>query len=918
MRIDDAFDPEHLNIAFHRLQPEMLLSSIRNWYAVAPRPAADRVYSNDWGNFAYHHYTTAYSGAHRTDDEASYLNEHFKNRMTGEEGNHSVFELLRRYSEGILVTDGTHPLCRYERVLRWRKISLILSQDLFTTAYTASEDLKHGRWRKNFIWPAIIGTDNKRLAQIAAQGLAENHFHLTGSTRMFSLSWMCMMNHPDQIGLFFADKEVQKNFSDRLNQSLSIGSDMKPMAWKDLLLYAAFLRAKLFERAMLVSDAPGDTTVMPDSWVKEFLEFDADPVYRLQKTKPLVENLRYEPNAARLPQKDRRPLVLDYALTNDLIGCIDSHNRLLAGERHLLYTLFRKSFTRVLTPQEQDCFYLYLLIQNQFRSEIIQVNGRVGFQNFARYQDRKELFWEKCPGYWDESIRLGVNSVLEKGYIRSLEARICPANTLQRQYTKIRENDESYGFAETGIRPRQKQLDIIADSPLFYVLHFPKDTKEIPDGFRSSSKDVCSMVYPRNSSVRRRSEMQARQIAKALSTSPYLRKRIRGIDACSNEIGCRPETFATEFRFLRSGIPCARTNFFVPETESAVCLRATYHAGEDFIDVIDGLRAIDEARHFLELHRGDRLGHALALGVDPASYYKLKNMRLIIPKQELLDNLIWILHRPLEFNLDPPRRLQKHLERKAMDLMAEIGYDPTEFTLLNYYHAWRLRGDHPSVYLPDWKENDFYIQDGGYESFREMKKPSLKVHRRTDRIRRLLNLYHFDQGIKERGRKVESYRIEPDMANLVEQLQNRMQHQLMEKGIAIECNPSSNVLIGSFETYRDHPMFRFNRYGLRALRWENEPPANLCVSVNTDDQGVFDTSLESEYAYVARSLERDWDENGNRINSNDEIYAYLDHLRILGNTQTFHHMGEDIFFSNAKDYADFRERLIQSTEPGFD
>lgn len=914
MRKDDAFDPEHLNIAFHRLQPEILLASIRRWYDSAPRSSPERVHSDDWGDFAYHHYTTAYSGTYRTDDEASYLDRHFKQRMKNEDGQQSVFELLRRFGETLLTTDGTQPLCRYERVLRWRKSSLILSQDLFTTAYTASEDLKQGRWRKNFVWPAIISTDNKRLTQISAQGLAENHFHLNGSTRMFTLSWTCMMNHPEQIHVFFSNKSVQKHFRDRLNQALSIGPDVHPLAWKDLLMYAAYLRAKLFERAILIPSGAGQS----DAWVRSFLEFDDQPADRLRMTRSLVENLRYEPHAVQLPQKDHRPIVLDYALTDDLIGCYASHNRLLAGERHLLYSLFRLAFTGNLTHQEQDCFYLYLLIQNQFRSELIQVNGRVGFQNFARYQDRKDLFWEDCPGYKDESIRLCVSAVLEKGCIRSLETRINPGKSLAGQYTKIRDIDESYGFAETGVPPKKEQLEIIADSPLFYVIHFPKNTLEIPNSFRSSGRDVCSLLYPRNSTVRATSERQARQIAKALSVSPYLRKRIRGIDACSNEIGCRPETFATEFRFLRSGIPCVRSNYFVPDTESAVCLRATYHAGEDFIDVIDGLRAIDEARHFLELRRGDRLGHALALGIDPESYYRLKHMRLIIPKQELLDNLIWILHRPLEFNLDPPRRLQKHLERKAMELMDEIGYDTTQFTLLNYYHAWRLRGDHPSVYLPDWSEDEFHIQEYGYESFYCMKKPSLSVHRKTDKIRRLLNLYHFDKDIKARGSQVEAYRIEPDMAGLLEQLQNRMQHQLMEKGIAIECNPSSNVLIGSFEKYRDHPLFRFNRHGLRVPRWENETAANLCVSVNTDDQGVFDTSLESEYAYVARCLELERDEHGDRVNSNDEIYDYLDHLRVLGNSQTFHHMGENIFFSNAKAYADFRERLIRSTCSPFD
>ena len=909
MHKDDAFDPEHLNIAFHRLQPEMLLQSIRGWYAVTPLPASDRVSSQDWGNFAYHHYTTAYSGTHRTDDEARYLDAHFKQRMGDEDGSQSVFTLLRRYSEGLLTTDGTQPVCRYERVLRWRQLSLMLSQDLFTTAYAASEDMQHGCRRKHFIWPAVIGTDNKRLSQIAAHGMAENHFHLTGSTRMFTLSWICMMNHPDQINTFFADRDVRQNFRDRLNQALSMGPNVNPMSWQELLMYAAYLRAKIFERVMITPEAVSGSH-HPDAWLEDFRRFDREPVHRMRDTKHFVERLRYEPNAVRLPQKDGRPLVLDYALTDALIGCYDSHNRLLAGERQLLYMLFRKSFDRSLTDQEQDCFYLYLLIQNQFRSEIIQVNGRVGFQNFARYQDRKELFWGNCPGYWDESVRLGVNAALEKGYIRALEARICPANTLARQYIKIREIDESYGFAETGVCPQKRQLDIIADSPLFYVLHFPKDTKEIPDSFRNSSRDICSMVYPRNSSARRRTEMQARQIAKALSRSPYLRKRIRGIDACSNEIGCRPETFATDFRFLRSGIPCSNRHNFLPETENKVYLHATYHAGEDFIDIIDGLRAIDEAVQFLELRRGDRLGHALALGLDPKSYYTLKEYKLIIPKQELLDNLVWILHRPLEYDLALPPKLRKRLERKALELMDEIGYDTSAYTLLTYYHAWQLRGDHPSVYLSGGEDSS-HIRDSGYESFYCMNRPSLDIYRNNRNVHTLCNLYHYDGDIKKRGKQVEAYPIEHGMEELIEALQNRMQHQLMEKGIAIECNPSSNVLIGSIEQYREHPMFRFNHHGLRVPRWETEAPANLSVSVNTDDQGVFDTSLESEYAYVARCLECERDEEGHRINSNDEIYAYLDHIRVLGNSQSFHRLGEEIFFSNAKEYRRFCNRLCE-------
>lgn len=908
MRKDDAFDPEHLNIAFHTLQPEVVLNSIRGWYRTTGSDFSERVYSNEWGDYAYHHYAMATSGTYRTDDEAQYLAAHFEQRMNYEQDT-SVFQMLRRYAQTLLTSNGSEPLCRYERILRWRLTSLKLGQDLLTTCYTASEDIRNGRHRTNFLWPAIIATDNARLTQIMAKGLAENHFHLTGSTRMFSLSWICMMNHPGHINLFFRDRNIKNAFRDRLNPTVSGNPNEHPMKWEDLLMYAAYLRARLFERCVLNSGS--------NKWVGNFLDFDQEGVYRIQEIRKYTEAFRYQPNVARLPQKDSRPKALDYALTEELISSNNDHTRLLAGERRLLYNCFRKCFEHSLTPQEQDCFYLYLLLQNLFRSELIQVNGRIGFQNFSRYQDRKGFFWESFPEYWDESIRLSVNATLQKGYVRALEARICPGDTVAKQYRKIREHDESYGFAVNGIRcPSEKQLQLIQDSPLFYVLHFPKNTREIQDLFRPEDADVCSSIYPRNSVVRRDTERQARAIAGALATKPYLRKRIRGIDACSNEIGCRPETFATEFRYLRSGIPCTTANMFDPDTDNEVQLFATYHAGEDFLDLIDGLRAIDEAVQFLDLKRGDRLGHALALGVAPADYYHLKHERLIITRQDLLDNLIWILYRSREYGVAIPRELAKKLEQQVYELMHDIGYDANTFHFRDYYHSWCLRGDHPSIYLE--REEPVSMEQGGYNAYRKQTGTALAQYRNNARICQLCMLYHFDDGVKERGRIKVSYKVEPGIAAVIEELQLRMQHDLMEKGICIECNPSSNVLIGSFGKYREHPLFRFNRHGIRIPRWEHEISANLCVSLNTDDQGVFDTSLESEYAFMARSMEREYDEQGNRLNSNDDIYAYLDHLRILGNSQTFHHKGEEIFFSRSKEYVDFQNKLRDSYDDAID
>lgn len=91
------------------------------------------------------------------------------------------------------------------------------------------------------------------------------------------------------------------------------------------------------------------------------------------------------------------------------------------------------------------------------------------------------------------------------------------------------------------------------------------------------------------------------------------------------EIGCRPEVFGWVFRVLKNTTEAEVNPLY---GERLPQLKITYHVGEDFLDVADGLRAIDEAIRFLQLDYGDRLGHALALGVDVRKWYTVKKIRL--------------------------------------------------------------------------------------------------------------------------------------------------------------------------------------------------------------------------------------------------------------------------------------------------
>lgn len=154
---------------------------------------------------------------------------------------------------------------------------------------------------------------------------------------------------------------------------------------------------------------------------------------------------------------------------------------------------------------------------------------------------------------------------------------------------------------------------------------------------------------------------QALEIIKFREWYPSSASRVRGIDACSQEIGCRPEVFAPVFRLLG----CHSASEFKDGVEIPLPkLGKTYHVGEDFLDLVDGLRAIQEAIYFLNLDCGDRLGHAIALGIDVDNWYAGKQNRIALPVQDLLDNLAWFCHALQHYKVPDSDLLRRELNKE--------------------------------------------------------------------------------------------------------------------------------------------------------------------------------------------------------------------------------------------------------------
>jgi hypothetical protein len=83
------------------------------------------------------------------------------------------------------------------------------------------------------------------------------------------------------------------------------------------------------------------------------------------------------------------------------------------------------------------------------------------------------------------------------------------------------------------------------------------------------------------------------------------------------------------------------------------------------------------------------------------------------------------------------------------------------------------------------------------------------------------------------------------------------------------------------ESYDQHPILKFND---EFIGNDCDNP-HLWVSINTDDIGVFDTSLENEYAVMFDAICRMRHKQGDY--DDYKVYQYLDYLRQNGIAMAF-------------------------------
>ena len=377
-------------ILFEMVSPESLLNSLLA-RGVDGRTSRSSVLlgldAKDVTEEAYLHVSKMYSGnARRTVDEQLQRYHELKALLSSEPAG-GIFQLLADYGERALNLIDADPKVKQEKILEWREVSLALGQDLFTCASLARKDWRERTQRYAFGWPAAVRTDNIPLRQLLEAGCAENHYHLNGSTQIFALTWCYLMNHPTKLAKYFASKEMRDGLTIRRGTS----SKDNRSNWPDKMCLAAWIRAHLFceiSNLHCTEDAP--------LTLREYVQ-QPDRKFQLYA---MVKQCRMY--AAKLRQ-GRKSYPLDYAITGAVAASNLGPTRLLTGERSFLYHCFYRCYAGSFSSEQMNLLYLYLLIKREFRSELVQTNGRRGFWNFADYQDRKALVWGDAPEYWRES-----------------------------------------------------------------------------------------------------------------------------------------------------------------------------------------------------------------------------------------------------------------------------------------------------------------------------------------------------------------------------------------------------------------------------------------------------------------------------------------------------------------------------------
>lgn len=740
------------------------------------------------------------------------------------------------YSKKLFKIKNKQIIVSYEHLLEWDGFQNKVDANAFIGSYSANGYNEELIKNTNI----VISHDNERIYNILSSGVCEGHMHLKGSGLTTELSWIAFLKSS------FVNTLKVDSFIDNDNNF----REFKSYGYTVNEISLSLQKVRL-ARIIL------------------------DQYEELKTNKKVLNDLKKLLYINDLDNFKSEALLQESALDKLMFNLIQKLNQRekfsVLSERQFYEKIFRELIDKSLNTFQINLFNYYIWGASIFKFELNQDNVGMGFQKFKHYENVKDELIDNNT----QIYRSVFEKYYEEGVIKKIEFRIAPKNIheineLSRELDKI--NHEVYSLY---LGKKSNNLAKLSLIKYGFIIHYIKrdDLAQDPDFDQLGRfKKYLSLIETDAQIVENALTWEANKSLEPILVSEF-KKKIVAIDAANTEIGCPPEIFGKFFRRHRYiSDPIGGINF-------------TFHVGEEFKTLESGIRNIDETIDYFEYRRGDRLGHALALGIQVDSYYKKKRYKIVTSLQDHIDNLAWLYG--LYSN-------SKYLDEKNLTLLNamyerckhELFMDFLDFpfTISDYIQSMKLRSDDSNFYTDRsmvlstsimLQEKRLCEDEKAYQF--NNNNPDHKIAFLNTKARLLHYHYAYDEGLICNGRNTIEYTVDEDWITLVSKAQIIVKEKLIDRGIVVEANPSSNRKISSVQLFSELPFLKMNSF-----RLEDSNKGHIPITINTDDSAIFQTNLSNEYSLVARSLELEGYDS-------EKIYSYLEYLRESSCTHNFVH-----------------------------
>jgi len=718
---------------------------------------------------------------------------------------HVLVYSLEKISEYYIEFIENKPYIKHQCFELWQNL-ITIANPLLIISYAA---YKYYRGHRSYIpilknifecstLPTTYNTFVDNL--FANEGASELHMHFNGTTES-AFVWLDALKNPysyqNDLNKSLQSKEVQE-----LYKQYDLHFDSSTLV--DMLNKAKYVREYLSSLVCYKAADEIESTVY--IWSKYLRE-------KSMLNAPYVFPFVYQLHPCEFITKEKNELI---------------------NEAYFFISMFQYLQSDKSSELHAKLFHFYILTQSIFQQLLIQQQHQYGFDQFQKIT-MNEIREPVEKKYLKRFRQL---ETLYKKPLEYLEVRFAPKSSYEKNRNLVSQilNDYQKYIKDKKIKPE-----------LVLVAHFIKRKDKREDKENLKDNIECLLPY-RHYDLRADLKKQASAFLQLIKNYPKCRPFIKGLDAAANELHASPEVFAPIFRYIRRHYTDAAFHEFnIKEIDKTsiqdMNLYMTYHAGEDFVHLLSGIRMVYEAVTFLDMPPKSRIGHATALGITPKRWRERIGFQLEIKLGEWLDNLI-LFYSFLSKNSQYISLINQIKEQIAYYYY--LLYDnevPNDNILLL---AYRMRKLDPEIILNyRQKYHNLNPIDSIEYELEQLLEEVETSKMLIDKAKKEVQKYHSPKYYDKYNTLI-TVELKDEWDDGVFFFQQELIRLLNSKEIAIETMPSSNVRISYYEHYREHHIFNW----FHPIESENSKTETPYLVLASDDPGIFANNLRSEFIHL--------------------------------------------------------------------